>query len=34
MRKVSISILCLPVSLTRGTPWLAMRIAAKTIPPV
>lgn len=34
MRKVTISILFQPVSLTRGTTWLTMRIAAETIPPV
>lgn len=34
MRKVSISILFQPVSLTWGTTWLTMRIAAETIPPV
>lgn len=34
MRKVSISILFMLVSLTWGTTWLAMRIAVETIPPV
>ncbi|ECG8588504.1 DMT family transporter [Salmonella enterica subsp. salamae] len=34
MRKMSISILFLLVSLTWGTTWLAMRIAVETIPPV
>lgn len=34
MRKVMISILFQPVSLTWGTTWLTMRIAAETIPPV
>ncbi|ECC1745707.1 DMT family transporter [Salmonella enterica] len=34
MRKVTILILFLLVALTWGTTWLAMRIAAETIPPV
>lgn len=34
MRKVTISSLFQPVSLTWGTTWLTMRIAAETIPPV
>ncbi|EMD9038734.1 DMT family transporter [Salmonella enterica] len=34
MRKVSISILFILVSLTWGTTWLAMRITVETIPPV
>lgn len=34
MRKVTVSILFLLVALTWGTTWLAMRIAAETIPPV
>ena len=34
MRRVTILVLFLLVSLTWGTTWLAMRIAAETIPPV
>lgn len=34
MRKVIVSILFILVSLTWGTTWLAMRIAAETIPPI
>lgn len=34
MRNVTISILFILVSFTWGTTWLAMRIAAETIPPV
>jgi len=34
MRRVAISVLFLLVVLTWGTTWLAMRIAAETIPPV
>ncbi|TXE24608.1 DMT family transporter [Serratia marcescens] len=34
MRKVTTGILFLLVSLTWGTTWLAMRVAAETIPPV
>lgn len=34
MRRVKISVLFLLVALTWGTTWLAMRIAAETIPPV
>lgn len=34
MRRVTISVLFLMVALTWGTTWLAMRIAAETIPPV
>ncbi|EMN0197735.1 MULTISPECIES: DMT family transporter [Enterobacterales] len=34
MRRVTISVLFLLVALTWGTTWLAMRIAAETIPPV
>ncbi|MDO2321469.1 EamA family transporter, partial [Escherichia coli] len=34
MRRVTILVLFLLVSLPWGTTWLAMRIAAETIPPV
>lgn len=34
MRRVTITILFILVALTWGTTWLAMRIAAETIPPV
>lgn len=34
MHKVTILVLFLQVALTWGTTWLAMRIAAETIPPV
>ncbi|EFI3294663.1 EamA family transporter, partial [Escherichia coli] len=34
MRRMTILVLFLLVVLTWGTTWLAMRIAAETIPPV
>ncbi|MHS42447.1 EamA family transporter, partial [Salmonella enterica] len=34
MRRVTILVLFLLVALTWGTTWLAMRIAAETIPPM
>ncbi|HDI5852331.1 TPA: EamA family transporter, partial [Escherichia coli] len=34
MHRVMISVLFLLVTLTWGSTWLAMRIAAETIPPI